>query len=664
MSGKIDRPPHAEWLYRTLTEAAGHKDRYKLGKEVFGLRDHGPRQLARWFNGDKIGQSHLTHATNYCFKNSDTNLSHSEFTREFFNTYQFLMRLHKGETTLDAAIPNEARVFLVSIGVLKTEDSRNGNSESAHRQPLNERKTAPTAYFPNPFLLPDNYQYERTEFNDVKSLLTDENQRLVAIYGAGGYGKSSLARELCNDCDVRDQFRGGIYWLEFGMRESDALKGREKYRSLSEAIERMLVGQYTNSNRPAISLENTNQDIVALFEKLPDEPILVVADDIWHASQSSWFSDLPDHVSLVATTRIKTIAKTTASEVEIHKLTPAASYTLLTHGMEALAPDQERKLRAIAPKFNGWPLALNLANGVFKSRDTDTGASIDRAIKCYEEFLNGNDILGWDTPQPDTTHNEKRQLFIGYCIQAGLQALDEESRPDLLFDLGVLPDDIDIPISVVVDYWKQHPSHPISVSKARTLIDLFRSYSFLSSMDDEKDTVRLHDEILAYLRQSCGEDIRAKHARLVASIKSHCTDGWHTLPADHQYGWNNLLYHLEAQGLQGEADDLRTDFNWFKAKLEATDILSLQRDFRSPIMSEDATAVGRAIDMSRAVLNEDPKGLALQLYGRLGHELHGSLVELIKAARSDEACWPAPVFPHLASPLHKLLVLRARLETL
>lgn len=501
--------------------------------------------------------------------------------------------------------------------------------------------------YPKPFLLPDNYQYERIAFTYTKSLLIRGSQRTIAIYGAGGYGKSSLARELCNDADVREQYQGGIYWLEFGMRESDALKGRERYRDLSDAIERMLEQQLNTEDRPALPFKNSNQDIVSLLDYLPDEPILIVADDIWHASQSSWFAYLPKHVFLVLTTRIKSIAKQALLEIEIQKLTLEASYMLLTHGMEAPTPEQKRKLSAIAPKFNGWPLALNLANGVFKSRTTNTGTSIDRVIKRYEDFLNGSDILGWDTPQPDTAFNEKRQLFIGYCIQAGLQALDEESRPDLLYDLGVFPDDTDIPISVVADYWKHHPSHPVSGPKARALIDLFSSYSFLATVDDQHDTIRLHDEILAYLRQSHGAELPEKHRRLVSSFKSHRAGGWDMLATQHQYGWRNLLYHLEAQGFQNKADDLRTDFNWLKAKLEATDVISLLHDFQSPTISEDAASVGRAIGLSLPVLIRRPGTLAHQLFGRLGHLPIKRNKSLIRQIQNHSSFYPRFVQPHL-----------------
>ncbi|MGW3349242.1 NB-ARC domain-containing protein [Nonomuraea rubra] len=44
----------------------------------------------------------------------------------------------------------------------------------------------------------------------------------TGIIGAGGFGKTSLAVELCHRPDVRRRFRGGIGWVTIGRDRGDA----------------------------------------------------------------------------------------------------------------------------------------------------------------------------------------------------------------------------------------------------------------------------------------------------------------------------------------------------------------------------------------------------------------------------------------------------------
>jgi hypothetical protein len=67
----------------------------------------------------------------------------------------------------------------------------------------------------------------------------------------------------------------------------------------------------------------------------------------------------------------------------------------------------------------------------------------------------------------------------------------------------------------------------------------------LQSLDLGARTLRLHDNIIWYLRDKIGaEGCRAAHAVMAQAIGARCSDGWETLPPADAYGWRFLIRHL------------------------------------------------------------------------------------------------------------------------
>ncbi|WP_299870543.1 NB-ARC domain-containing protein [uncultured Hoeflea sp.] len=500
--------------------------------------------------------------------------------------------------------------------------------------------------------LKDAYQAKRPEFRKAKQLFLDNKSSTIAlsasVYGAGGYGKSSLAQELSSDKTIREAYPGGIYWLQFGFETTHEDGQQTRYRSLRTAIHQTLLEQFAPDARPKPLLEGTDRDVESFLNALPDLPILLIADDVWNSNQSSWFSRLPDHVALLITTRVETVAASASKEIKINRLTDEASFQLLTHGMPDLNPVQNSRLSEIAKQFNGWPLILSLANGVFKNRGRTSSSSIDQAIARYESFLTSADIVGWDLDEPGSDSDQKRQKFVGHCIEESLLALGN-NRPDLLCDLSVFPDDTDVPISIVTDYWNHAAIPPTSQENALTLLDLYRDYSFFSAFDEDAGTVRLHDEILSYFRWAQAQIITEKHRQLLASIQTHCSgDNWETLDVGHHYGWKYLLFHLEAQGLSDDANDLRTEYRWLKAKLLSVGSSELRNSFVPVPNRDDARLVGQAIALSANILQKRPNAFAHQMFGRLGHGfLDERITRILIDATRDSDFYPKFSRPHL-----------------
>lgn len=76
--------------------------------------------------------------------------------------------------------------------------------------------------------LPADFVPRSTEFDRMKaSLLSPDGQEPVAttafFCGAGGYGKTTLARAICCDEDIQNAFDDGILWVTLGESPSTAL---------------------------------------------------------------------------------------------------------------------------------------------------------------------------------------------------------------------------------------------------------------------------------------------------------------------------------------------------------------------------------------------------------------------------------------------------------
>ena len=85
------------------------------------------------------------------------------------------------------------------------------------------------------------------------------------------------------------------------------------------------------------------------------------------------------------------------------------------------------------------------------------------------------------------------------------------------------------------------------------------------------------------------------------------------------------------------ANDLRTNFLWLKANLEALGVTNLLNMFNSEKLDKDAAVTKHAINSSKSILEKRPSALAYQLYGRLGRTLNGRLADLVGAAITDKS---------------------------
>jgi len=122
--------------------------------------------------------------------------------------------------------------------------------------------------------LPADYVPRPREFEALIEKLLDQRREepvaiTAALRGAGGYGKTTMARALCHDERIQQAFDDGILWVTLG----------EHPGNLMGKVEDLIY--MLNQERPGF----TGIDAAAarLAELLADRDILLVVDDVWDA---------------------------------------------------------------------------------------------------------------------------------------------------------------------------------------------------------------------------------------------------------------------------------------------------------------------------------------------------------------------------------------------
>ena len=123
-------------------------------------------------------------------------------------------------------------------------------------------------------MMPEKPEYfvERpAEFDALKGKLLDAKGDLLAITaalrGAGGYGKTTLAKALVHDPEIEDAYFDGILWAGPGEKPDNLLS------IVADLIE------IISGERPGLS--KLNSAAAKLAEALGDRRILLVIDDAW-----------------------------------------------------------------------------------------------------------------------------------------------------------------------------------------------------------------------------------------------------------------------------------------------------------------------------------------------------------------------------------------------
>lgn len=337
-----------------------------------------------------------------------------------------------------------------------------------------------------PFMAPElpvGHVERRAEITRLLDSVRDSEENPIvgtmAVHGAGGFGKTTLAAALCHDDEVLTAFSNGILWVTLG--ENPDVKGglTKLYAALT-------------GERPAFV--DGEEATTRLRERLADKNCLLVIDDAWNSSHVRPFLQAGKSLSCLVTTRNREIAAEADRRLPIAEMTVDEAVGMLTGRLETkpadLGPFQE-----MAERLGEWPLLLRLAAATLRQR-LQRGDSVEGALAYLEQGLDKRGFTVFDQRDP-----KERNQAVAKTMEVSLGHL-EETEKDRYFELSIFPDDVEIPFSAVGVLWGE------GEFETENLLDRLDDLSLLD-MDLRTHSARLHDVIRAFIGQRMAESGQA-----------------------------------------------------------------------------------------------------------------------------------------------------------
>jgi WD40 repeat protein len=402
---------------------------------------------------------------------------------------------------------------------------------------------------------------DREELGEVVRLLTARDARTVgitamaALAGAGGFGKTTLARMACADPRIRKRFPGGSLWMTIGQGVRGA--------SLAEKIND--TAALLGGDRPGYAdPEIAGQHLMAMLDAGPRR--LLVVDDVWSAEQLDPFRTGGSRCAVLVTTRLPDVLPGDAHRVLVDQMSPDQARQMITGEGFTLPKGTVEDLVRVCGQ---WPLLLSLAVGRMRAvaGHGDVTAAAQQDIEKMTSY--GPAAL-------DVTVSGDRTRAVTVNMGLSLDLLPAGGR-DRFAELAIFTAETPVPVSVVARLWAATAG--MSEMDSHALCQSLGQLSLARSNADT-DTVELHEVTRAYLQAILGPRVPGLHAVMIDSLAAAlptagALDGdhgpvvvaWWELPGDGAYLWDNLARHLAGAGRPGEDDRAITDLRWVAARL-------------------------------------------------------------------------------------------------
>lgn len=334
------------------------------------------------------------------------------------------------------------------------------------------------------------------------------------------------------------------------------------------------------------------------FQKvLGEQQLLLVVDDVWNELHLRPFLQGGPNCTRLITTRILTTLPADALLVDVGKMLEKEAIGLLTYHLPVA--DGKQAFEKLADRLGCWPLLLRLANAALREQ-TKIGLSLPEAVTYVDEGLNEEGLVVFDSQNP-----LERNQAVTSTVGVSLKLLEKDDS-ERFRELAVFPEDVDVPLTAVSTLWGA--TGGLSLFRVRQLCTRLNGLSLLQSYDGQRQAIRVHDVLRAYLQGQLDGQAPGLHTTLV--------DAWGTFrfpDRPHTYDPYALrwaVYHLAAAA-QASAPDQRhlltkrlvdlvvaPDFASIHMA-EVNDLPALQRDLELAVEcaadDEDPDAIGLVI---------------------------------------------------------------------
>jgi WD40 repeat protein len=438
------------------------------------------------------------------------------------------------------------------------------------------RPQQPAAPLPPELDVPDWVIDRPTELAAVVKALLGGQSKTVGIttglYGAGGFGKTTLAQLVCADPRVRRRFGGRVHLVTVGRD----VRGAAAVSAKVNDVIKLVTGEDATFTDPQLA----GRRLGALLDAGPRR--LLILDDVWEPEHLAPFTEGGRRYARLVTTRVPELLSGRGTAVQVDQMSPQQARALLTNGLPPLGSSLAEGLLAHTGR---WPLLLRLVNKIladYAQVATDVpkqGAVLLERLRAggpaVVDALLGDADRGLDVGEP-----LQRARAVRATIGASTSRLDRRDA-ERFAELSVFAGDETIPFNLVAKLWRTTAG--LDDLHAAQVCRRLAQLALVSPAAGPGRGITLHDVVRDFLRAELGAQRLAELNRMLLDTAAanlpiasplRRSDpppigvAWWDLGDGDRYLWDHLIEHLLDAGRPGDAEALAADLRWVGARVE------------------------------------------------------------------------------------------------
>src|SRR5258708_4337475 len=293
-----------------------------------------------------------------------------------------------------------------------------------------------------PFMVEDlqaDYVPRPQEFDALIDRLLDQRREeaiaiTAALLGAGGYGKTTMAKALCHDERIQQAFDDGILWVTLG----------EHPGNLVGKVEDLIY--MLNQERPGFT--GIDAAGARLAELLADRDILLVVDDVWDSMHLKPFLQGGKRCARLVTTRNEDVLPANTQSLVVDAMKTDEAVQMRSSGLQTAVSTAVamQALRALVARLGEWALLLKLANVVLRDR-VGQGEALVNALAYLNKALDRRGLMAFDAQNA-----QDRNAAVGVTLRVSFELLHGEQYARYQ-EVAVFPEEVDIPLIALQKLW-------------------------------------------------------------------------------------------------------------------------------------------------------------------------------------------------------------------
>jgi WD40 repeat protein len=395
----------------------------------------------------------------------------------------------------------------------------------------------------------------------------------AVLAGAPGYGKTTLALQLCADDDICAAFSDGVIWVSLAASDGQ-----------SDLLDR-LCDVYTRISNDPTPIRTLEQASLRLRDVLAYSQHLLVVDNIWYSWQlEPWLTASDALQAFLFTTRDRSFAPARSHVITVG---PMASHELegvVAAGLESTpsAPPW------LLPPLAGWPLLASLVNA-FVRAEVRAGASVFDAFEDAHRMLQSGGPAAFDAGRAVSSIMDGLMLQIDGAVNGRSSA----KATELLGSLAIFPAEVEIPVPIVVELWNRVGR--VTAANTASIIQRLGDMHLIRRLYDPPHYVQVHDVFRTVLGQAHAHQLRLWNEALITSWHQELPHAgrWSEQATDVPYRWNRLAYHLAEAGMHEELVRVLRDDHFLARQSLLSGAYQIDADFAMAMSVADATDSAR-----------------------------------------------------------------------